>query len=516
MHYGKPVKARLKKNRQLRIVIYVRVSKEREGMISPELQRHECEALERRIANAVRAMVGANLDGVIVDLDISGRTFDRPGIQEVFALAEDGMIDVVLVWKWNRFGRNTRESLQAIHQLEDLGVTVRAATEDVDTSTAVGEYTRDTLLGLATLQSNQIGEGWQETHRHRLGKGRPHTGTPRLGYTYDKGTKEQKGTQEYAIDPVTGPLVADAYRRFIKGETMASITRSMTASGLTTVRGNPLEQNKFFRTLDSGFAAGLLQVGVSSDDEEAVEWLPGSHDPLITTTEWEAYKARRGTAIKTGQPRKAKYMTSTLMVCDACSGPAKAGVMTKRGKRNPGVESIFHCAQKPKGLCEHYSTVRRRLVEMQVWLWIEAQAEGHEAAAEKLVKTAAASRRRKPQVDSREQLFNRRAKLVDQRQRLTQGWMAKRVVDEDYDALTAKINVQIAEVERDLQALPEEPVEKPPAEAFGELLDVLRGLTVDQQREVLRKLIREIRIRPGKLPIEEKVLIVPAWEPAAA
>jgi hypothetical protein len=159
--------------------------------------------------------------------------------------------------------------------------------------------------------------------------------------------------------------------------------------------------------------------------------------------------------------------------------------------------------------------VRRRLVEMQVWLWIEAQAEGREAAAEKLVK-AAASRRRKPQMDPREQLFNRRAKLVDERQRLTQGWMAGRVEDEDYDALKAKINAQVAEVEQDLKALPEESVERPPAEAFGDLLAVLRGLTVDQQREVLRKLIREIRIRPGKLPIEEKLLIVPAWEPAAA
>lgn len=473
-------------------------------MISPELQQVECERLERHTKNAMRAKVGPKADGVIMDLDISGTTFNRPGIQEVMRLAEAGAIDLVLVWKWNRFGRNTRESLQAIHKLEDLGVQVRAATEDIDTSTAIGEFSRDQLLGLAQLQARQIGEGWQETHRARHRRGKPHTGQPRLGYTYDLEAKS------YAPDAVMAPLVADAYRRYLAGETMGSVTQSVSARGLKTVRGKALEQSKLFRSLDSGFAAGLLRVGAT---EEEPEWLPGEHDPLITPEEWEAYKTKRGSAIKTGEPRRPKHMTSGLMVCDACGGSAKAGVMTDRAKKAQGPVPIFHCAQ-PKEECAYNNTVRRRIVEVAVWEWIEAQAEGVEEAGAQLVRMAEASS--KLQANPREELFYKRAKLAEQRRGYMRMKAAGEMDDEDFAQLKGEADTAIAVVERQLLALPEEGVERPPAEMFSDMLDVLRALRVDQQREVLRTVIRQIRIRPGRLPVEEKLKIVAAWELPAA
>ncbi|MFN7975088.1 MAG: recombinase family protein [Acidobacteriota bacterium] len=56
----------------------------------------------------------------------SGAQNDRPGLQNVMAAALRGRIDVVIVWKLDRFGRSALDLLVSIRQLVDAGARFEA------------------------------------------------------------------------------------------------------------------------------------------------------------------------------------------------------------------------------------------------------------------------------------------------------------------------------------------------------------------------------------------------------
>ena len=66
-----------------------------------------------------------------------------------------------------------------IAQLEEAGGQVEAATEHFDTDTSYGKFGRTMFLAMAQLVSDQMGDGWKETHNYRRGLGLPHTAAPR-------------------------------------------------------------------------------------------------------------------------------------------------------------------------------------------------------------------------------------------------------------------------------------------------------------------------------------------------
>ena len=57
----------------------------------------------------------------------SGLTMDRPGLLDFHAAAEDGTVDVLLILKLSRLGRDVDKVTKYWHLLRDLGVSVHAA-----------------------------------------------------------------------------------------------------------------------------------------------------------------------------------------------------------------------------------------------------------------------------------------------------------------------------------------------------------------------------------------------------
>ena len=57
----------------------------------------------------------------------SGLTMDRPGLLDFHAAAEDGTVDVLLILKLSRLGRDVDKVTKYWHLLRDLGGSVHAA-----------------------------------------------------------------------------------------------------------------------------------------------------------------------------------------------------------------------------------------------------------------------------------------------------------------------------------------------------------------------------------------------------
>jgi DNA invertase Pin-like site-specific DNA recombinase len=135
-------------DKNLRAGLYVRVSTEDRGQ-DPETQlRPLREYAERR---------GFVVVGEFVD-HASGTTETRPQYQKLLEVVRKRGLDVVLVWRYDRFARSTRALVNALGEFKARRVAFISYQENVDTTTPQGELVFGMMANLAQFESALIGE----------------------------------------------------------------------------------------------------------------------------------------------------------------------------------------------------------------------------------------------------------------------------------------------------------------------------------------------------------------------
>lgn len=306
-----------------RALVLVRVSKERDGMTSPEIQ----ETAARDYCTA-RGYVVAD---VVHGIDQSGsraRSAWWPTLERAVESVEARRYDVVVVWKFSRVARHRVRWAVALDRIETAGGRLESATEQFDTSTSVGQLGRGMLGELNAFYAQQIGEGWKETHARRIASGRPANGKPRWGYAYDTATKT------HVPDPETGPVLADLYRRYVAGETFYALVRWLNAHGWRTTVGGSWSEPALRRVMDSGFAAGFFRAGGDDRRKVAPTLREGVHEPLIDRELWQGYLDRRTDRRRAGPRAEASaYLFSGLVTCARC------GAAMVANRNDPGTKT---------------------------------------------------------------------------------------------------------------------------------------------------------------------------------
>src|SRR4030095_11223224 len=82
----------------------------------------------------------------------------RPEGSQILRDARLGRFDQLLVYRLDRLGRETRLILNAVAELEKLGVRIRSMTEEFDTGTATGRLMLTMLSGFASHEREVIRE----------------------------------------------------------------------------------------------------------------------------------------------------------------------------------------------------------------------------------------------------------------------------------------------------------------------------------------------------------------------
>ena len=91
---------------------------------------------------------------------------DRPAGGQLLEDAKEGHFDLLLIFKLDRLGRSTRVILNAVHDLDGMGVLVRSMTEPFDTSDASGRFLLTILAGVADLERSNILQR-MESHQYK-------------------------------------------------------------------------------------------------------------------------------------------------------------------------------------------------------------------------------------------------------------------------------------------------------------------------------------------------------------
>jgi len=88
----------------------------------------------------------------------SGTREDRPQYQALFSAARRRQLDVVLVWRYDRFARSTPALVNALKEFQSLGVDFISYQEHIDTTTPQGELVFTVMASLAQFESALMSE----------------------------------------------------------------------------------------------------------------------------------------------------------------------------------------------------------------------------------------------------------------------------------------------------------------------------------------------------------------------
>jgi len=93
---------------------------------------------------------------VYADEGVSGTLASRPQWDALLDRLEPG--DEVIVWKFDRIGRNTLNVLEAVKAITDKGATFHSLTEKIDTSGPMGQAMLTIMAAFAQLERDTIAE----------------------------------------------------------------------------------------------------------------------------------------------------------------------------------------------------------------------------------------------------------------------------------------------------------------------------------------------------------------------
>ena len=114
-----------------------------------------------------------------VDEGVSGSKDRRPALDRMMADARAGKLDVVAVWRFDRFARDTRHLLTAMEEFRALGVAFVSLREQIDTSTPMGKAMFTIVSAISELERDLIRERVVAGVRRAQAAGK-HCGRPKV------------------------------------------------------------------------------------------------------------------------------------------------------------------------------------------------------------------------------------------------------------------------------------------------------------------------------------------------
>lgn len=149
-----------------RVGIYCRVSTASQSVDPQESALQEYTA--RRDWTNVR---------VFADKAVSGMRERRPALDELMLSCRRRELDVVLVWRFDRFGRSVRHLLETLEEFRQLEIQFISMTEALDSSTPSGRLFFALVATIANFERDLLAErvklGLAESRRRGTRLGRP-------------------------------------------------------------------------------------------------------------------------------------------------------------------------------------------------------------------------------------------------------------------------------------------------------------------------------------------------------
>lgn len=153
-----------------------------------------CSTVDQNTARQEKILKDLGCEKIYTDM-VSGKSRDRPGLQEMLSFIREG--DILYVESISRLARSTHDLLDIIDELQQKKVSFVSEKERIDTNTPQGQFMLTVFAAMAELERSQIRQRQAE------------------GIAIAKKEGKYKGRQPKAIDYI---LLEELYEKWKRGE----------------------------------------------------------------------------------------------------------------------------------------------------------------------------------------------------------------------------------------------------------------------------------------------------------
>ncbi len=278
----------------VRCAIYTRKSTEdglEQEFNSLDAQREACEAYILSQRHEGWKLVPDAYD----DGGYSGGTMERPGLKALMQAVEDGLVDVIVVYKVDRLTRSLADFAKIVEILDEKQASFVSITQAFNTTTSMGRLTLNVLLSFAQFEREVTGERIRDKIAASKKKGMWMGGPVPLGYIVVD--------RKLVAEPEEARRVRTIMRRYLASKSAPALLAQLESEGiLTKVQqrvsgphrgGIPFRRGSLFHLLKNPVYRGkIVHKGQIYD---------GEHQAIVDAELWDAVQVKLASA---APPRK--------------------------------------------------------------------------------------------------------------------------------------------------------------------------------------------------------------------
>ena len=226
------------------------------------------------------------LDRSYSDGGISGGHMDRPGLKQLIHDIEDGLIDIVVVYKVDRLTRSLSDFAKLVDVFDAHNVSFVSVTQAFNTTNSMGRLTLNVLLSFAQFEREVTAERIRDKVAASKKRGKWMGGLPPIGYdNIDK---------KLVINESEAEQVRYIFKAYLELGTVSDLTQHLSDKGFKTkaritkkqnqTGGRPFSRGHIYQLLSNPVYIGKIRHKDKIYD--------GEHDPIIALELWEKTQSR--------------------------------------------------------------------------------------------------------------------------------------------------------------------------------------------------------------------------------
>ena len=318
-------------NVQLRVAAYTRVSSDSED------QLNSFAAQNRYYTELISGKAGWRMVDIYADEGITGTsTAKRDDFQRMIVDCRRGLIDQILVKSISRFARNTKDCLEAVRELKELGVNVRFEREGIDTANVSSELITTIYAAFAQKESESISGNMRWSCQRRMEAGTFLPSSMAYGY--------KRVGRKIEIDADAALVVCRIFQWYLDGLNRTAIAKKLNDEGVPSGQHKKWHDGsvRYILTNEKYIGDSLWQKTYTSDTlpmtrhknfgEHEQYYAVGTHPPIIPRETFDhAQKLiqKRETAYRKRGCSGSHPLTRKI-VCGHCGSPFRR--KEQRGK----------------------------------------------------------------------------------------------------------------------------------------------------------------------------------------
>lgn len=273
------------------------------------------------------------------DYGITGHsTKQRKDFQRMMNDIADKKINLVLIQRYDRIARNTRDFCNLYHDMEKNGCNLVSVSQQIDTTTPYGKKFMYDQASMAELEWALTSERRKDANRYARSIGKctlPHHSIP-FGYK----AEYVDGIRRMVKNPDQEEIVLEIFEHFKMYSNYCA-----TAKYINEKYGTSFSNNTIKNTIRRTYYYGEYDGNVNFCD------------PYISKEEWDKLQIKKP-VIRNDPKKKTEILFSGMIRCPECHRLMRS---CQKKHKNGNVYRYFHCEYHSSRIC-NFSRVKSELL----------------------------------------------------------------------------------------------------------------------------------------------------------